>query len=143
MSHQALTRTCERLDTEQLKARLLDLWERTGDEALRRLAEGSHPWEDQPLREGQERSDWISTCVMNCFKNSGDTQVFSLLYELNEDAFLHAVQSKSRRTGGHVDAHDVVQDVFLNIFRYQPALGVRREVQPQIGMHPACLAGHG
>jgi len=44
--------------------------------------------------------------------------VFTLLYELNEAAFLQAIASKLRRSGSHVDAQDVLQDVFLNIFRY-------------------------
>lgn len=114
----ALQRVHEQLNPEQLKLRLLDLWERTGEETLHRLAEGLHPHEDRPLEEGQERTDWVSTCVMDCFKKSGDSQVFSMLYELNEDAFLHAIQAKARRTATHVDPHDVLQEVFLNIFRY-------------------------
>ncbi len=117
-SQASLTRSAERLSPEVLKQRLLVAWEQTGDHCLERLARRKHPHEDRPLTDPQEFSDWVSTCLMSAFKASGDSYAFSLLYELNEDSFLHAVQSKVRRSGSHVDAHDVLQEVFLNIYRY-------------------------
>lgn len=105
----------------RLEERILSLWERTGDESLRRLAEG------EPVRDGdeshceghqQERLDWISTCLMSTYKDTGDPQVFGLLFELNRVAFLQAIQSQVRRAGGQVDPGDVLQEVFLNVYRY-------------------------
>lgn len=117
-SSASLTRSAERLSPERLEQRLLEAWERTGDDCLHRLAKRKHPHAEHALTDAQEFSDWVSTCLMSAFKNTADSYVFSLLYELNEETFLHAVQSKLRRSGSHVDAHDVLQEVFLNIFRY-------------------------
>jgi RNA polymerase sigma factor (sigma-70 family) len=55
---------------------------------------------------------------MDVFKTTGDPAVFALLFELNRGSFLQSVQSGLRRAFHHVDAQDVVQEVFLNIYRY-------------------------
>jgi RNA polymerase sigma-70 factor, ECF subfamily len=101
-----------------LKDRLLELWERTNDPALGRLAAGESPIEGEPPPQGQDLSDWVSTCLMNAYKQSGDPQVFGLLFELNRAAFLIAVQGKLRGSPIHLDPQDVLQEVFLNIYRY-------------------------
>lgn len=101
-----------------LKARLFELWERTGDEALHRLAEGQPPREGAPFATDQERADWISTCLMESYKNTGDPSVFALLYELNLSVFALAVQGHMRRTWCRIDPHDVLQEAFCNIYRY-------------------------
>ena len=106
------------LDREVLSARLNELWERTGDTALQRLAEGRAPRDDVPFATELERSDWLSTCLMDAYKNSGDQAVFALLYDLNRQAFTVAIQGQLRRTFHHVDPCDVLQEVFLNIYRY-------------------------
>jgi RNA polymerase sigma factor (sigma-70 family) len=41
-----------------------------------------------------------------------------MLFELNRDSFMGAIQSRVRRGNGTVDAQDVLQEVFLNIYRY-------------------------
>ncbi|MCC6673259.1 MAG: RNA polymerase sigma factor [Planctomycetes bacterium] len=105
------------LDKDALAGRLLELWERTGDEGLRRLAEGKAPHDDAPMSEA-DRLDWVSTVLMDCYRNTSDSAVFTLLVEVNTDSFLHAIQSKLRRTVSHVDPQDVLQEVFLNIYRY-------------------------
>jgi RNA polymerase sigma-70 factor (ECF subfamily) len=107
---------------DELRERLLELWERTGDEGLRRLSEGRAPivGDDRALEtlDPQEQSDWISTALMACFQRGGDRQVFALLYERNARSFLQAIQAKLRRSVSRVDAGDVLQEVFLNIYRY-------------------------
>ncbi|GAB4147406.1 MAG: hypothetical protein Fur0037_15570 [Planctomycetota bacterium] len=97
---------------------MLQLWERTGDEALRLLAEDRSPADGEPLRGEQERSDWTSTALMDVFKRTKDPAVFGLLYELNRASFLQAIQSRLHGGSMHVDPQDVLQDVFLNIYRY-------------------------
>ncbi len=107
-----------------LGQRLLMLWEQTGDERLRRLAQaegvdtGLDDAGEMAGLEDQQRTDWISTALMNCYKNTGDSQVFSLLFDQNKTSFMQAIQSKVRRCGAQVDPHDVLQEVFLNIYRY-------------------------
>lgn len=103
---------------DRLNERLLEIWERTGDGALLRLAEGrtAHP-DDAPATE-HERQDWISTCLMDTYKRTGDRRAFALLFELNERSFMQAILARVRRGVVTIDANDVQQEVFLNIYRY-------------------------
>lgn len=101
-----------------LSQRLLGLWERTGDAALHRLGERKHPQSGEALTSELDLLDWVSTCLMDSYRNTGDAQVFALLYELNEPSFLQTIQGKLRRAQSHLDAQDVMQEVFLNIYRY-------------------------
>jgi len=106
------------MDAQALKGRLLDIWERTGDRAMQRLAEGLPPHPAASFATEQERADWVSTSLMNCYKNTGDPAVFALLFELNRAAFQHAIHCNLRRTHQQIDEQDVLQEVFLNIYRY-------------------------
>jgi RNA polymerase sigma factor (sigma-70 family) len=106
------------LDARALAGRLLELWERTGDRALLRLAEGRPPHEGTSFATDQDRIDWVSTSLMDCYKNTGDAAVFALLFEINRGAFLHAIHCSLRRAHHQVDEQDVLQEVFLNIYRY-------------------------
>lgn len=103
---------------DRLSERLNELWELTGDENLRRLSEGSCPAGIAPVDSTEVRLDMISTSLMNCFKNTEEPRVFEVLFELNQPAFLNTVHSRLRRTVAAVEASDVVQEVFLNIYRY-------------------------
>ena len=84
------------------------------------LQQGSSPTElaHAKRQAEQERLDWTSTCLMNCYKNTADGQVFALLFDLNKGPFLQAIQSKVRRCAASIDPQDVLQEVFLNIYRY-------------------------
>ena len=108
-----------------LGERLMLLWESTGDDWLRQLAqaEGVDTGIEDPGELGAVdaalRPDWISTALMNSYKQTGDAQVFAMLFDLNQTSFMQAIQSKIRRSGGGaVDPNDVLQEVFLNIYRY-------------------------
>jgi len=105
-------------DRVALQGRLVELWERTGDQALRRLAAGQSPRAEIELPNEQAYVDWVSTSLMECYKRTGEAAVFALLFELNRAAFLQAIQANLRRSYLHVDAQDVLQEVFLNIYRY-------------------------
>jgi RNA polymerase sigma-70 factor (ECF subfamily) len=105
-------------ESPALHARLLELWERTGDVALQRVANGELPSGGGAMLSELERSDWVSTVLMNTYKNTGDAAVFALLFELNRASFMQAIQGCLRRGHTHVDAQDVLQEVFLNIYRY-------------------------
>lgn len=102
----------------ELSQRLLALWQRTGDPALRQLAHGEVPSTAPASPSRQARRDWLSTCLMRTFQRTRDPEVFALLYELNRRDFRHAVLLYLRRTGGAIDADDVLQEALLNILRY-------------------------
>ncbi len=106
------------MDVQTLASRLLEVWERTGDAALLELAKGRPPHAAAQFATDQERADWLSTSLMNCYKNTGDPAVFALLFELNRAAFLHAIHCSLRRVHHQIDEQDVLQEVFLNIYRY-------------------------
>ncbi|MBI5852881.1 MAG: RNA polymerase sigma factor [Planctomycetes bacterium] len=108
---------------DELRDRLHELWERTGNAPLLRIASGESfsgeagaPSID--ALSAQERSDWIGTAVMNAFKDTGDSQVFALLHHLSEPSFRATILGKLRRTVTRLDVQDVLQEVFLNIYRY-------------------------
>lgn len=106
------------MERQVLASRLADLWERTGDPALGELVAGRPPYPGLVITSEQERTDWISTSLMDCYKNTGDSAVFALLFELNRASFLHAIHCSLRRAYHRVDEQDVLQEVFLNIYRY-------------------------
>lgn len=105
-------------DRTSLALRLHELWELTGDAALRALAQVQPPRPGVSIATEQLYADWVSTSLMDCYKNTGEPAVFALLFELNRASFLQAIQSKLRRSFHHVDSQDVLQEVFLNIYRY-------------------------
>jgi RNA polymerase sigma factor (sigma-70 family) len=106
------------VDRAALSERLFELWEQTGSPALHALAHGKAPNSGIAIDSAQQFIDWVSTSLMDCFKDSGNSAVFALLFELNRASFLYAIQCNLRRSYMHVDAQDVLQEVFLNIFRY-------------------------
>ena len=113
-----MTSTVASLAPESLRAQLLDLWEGTGDGALLRLGQGLGPEDGREPSCEAERLDWVNTCLMDSFKNTGDPKVFALLFRLNRDSFQQAIQCRLRRGQLGVEADDVLQEVFLNIYRY-------------------------
>lgn len=106
------------VDRDSLCERLFELWEQTGSPALEALAHGRPPFEGASVDTAQLFVDWVSTCLMDSYKDTGDPAVFALLFELNRASFLYAIQCNLRRSFHHVDPQDVLQEVFLNIYRY-------------------------
>jgi RNA polymerase sigma factor (sigma-70 family) len=106
------------VDRDALCARLLDLCERTSSPALGALGRGKAPFEGASVATDQLFVDWVSTCLMDAFKGTGDSAAFALLFELNSASFLHAIECNLRRSYHRVDPQDVLQEVFLNIYRY-------------------------
>ena len=106
------------VDRVALCKQLFELWEQTGSPALEALAHGRSPQPGAAVDTAQQFIDWVSTSLMDCYKDSGDSAVFTLLFELNRASFLYAIQCNLRRSFHHVDPQDVLQEVFLNIYRY-------------------------
>ena len=107
--------TLLRPDAAVLHDRLLALWERTGDATLGQLAGGRLPAADAAGTVAQPEH-WLSTGLMTAFRDTGDGEVFALLFELNREGWLRAI--KHRLRGGCIDPDDVLQEVALNMMRY-------------------------
>ncbi|MCH2100378.1 MAG: RNA polymerase sigma factor [Planctomycetes bacterium] len=66
---------------------------------------------------GRDR-DQLSTDLMRIYRDSASSEAFSLLYELNHEGVLRLIFHHLRRSFYVVDAADVLQEVFFNIYRY-------------------------
>jgi RNA polymerase sigma-70 factor (ECF subfamily) len=99
---------------ERLRARLEELWaEVQGAEqsALLALLEDS-------TRDAEALRDALSTQLMELFRLHGSRTAFGLLFELNREHVLAQVAARLRRYASKADPHDVLQEVFVNIYRY-------------------------
>ena len=62
--------------------------------------------------------DRLSTELMACYAVHESNEAFALLYELNQEGVLRLVYHHLRRSFFAVDAQDILQEVFFNIYRY-------------------------
>ncbi len=95
----ALGERLEAFGREQGNARLLDFAPRLG--------------ELNPVDR-----DRVSTELMGIYRTTRSNEAFSLLYELNQEGILRLIHHHLRRSFFTVDAADVLQEVFFNIYRY-------------------------
>ena len=109
-----------------LLGRLRSLESECGDALLASLCDAMQEWMEAgvaPEWEGQaldaERlRDVLSTRLMECYRVTGSSAAFGLLYELNHRSFLAAISSRLRKFYFALDPQDVLQEVFFNIYRY-------------------------
>lgn len=102
------------LRTEQAKA----LGERV---AAFGLSLGNAQLEDLGKRLGSLDAtdrDRLSTALMGVYRDTRANEAFTLLFELNQEGVLRLVYHHLRRSFFTVDASDVLQEVFFNIYRY-------------------------
>lgn len=66
----------------------------------------------------EAKRDELSTMLMEVYRLHRSRAAFGLLYELNGDHLYHQVVGRLRRYQSKADAHDVLQEVFVNIYRY-------------------------
>lgn len=60
----------------------------------------------------------VNTCLMDNFRTHRNLEAYSLLYELNYREFLVVILKRLRFVSVSLDPSDVLQDVFVSIFRY-------------------------
>lgn len=110
---------------EQTRPRLHELWELTGYDPLRRLADGLHPYPDL-VRDGavatdlppEQFPDWLGTVLMDSYKHSARRRVLSVLFEVHQQAFRRLLRVHAHRLGARVDLDDTLQEFVLNLMRY-------------------------
>ncbi|MEW6745288.1 MAG: sigma-70 family RNA polymerase sigma factor [Planctomycetota bacterium] len=82
----------------------------TGDEKLRDLI--------TQFRAGRMSVDAINNRLMDNFRRFRSLDAYALIYELNYRQFLQITFKRLRFTGAILDPKDIVQDVFVSIYRY-------------------------
>ena len=80
-----------------------------------------------PERSAESRRDALSTRCMEIFRLCRSRTAFGLLYELNGSHLLQQVVGRLRRYPSKADPQDVLQEVFVNIYRYPQRFNAERE----------------
>ncbi len=66
----------------------------------------------------KQNKDGVSTTLMGVYSQTLSKEAFALIYELNHQDFLRLTYHHLKRSYYHVDATDVLQEVFFNVYRY-------------------------
>jgi len=82
---------------------------------------------DDPGRTAEEQRDALSTRLMELFRIHQSRAAFGLLYELNRHHLYVHVASRLRRYQSRADASDVLQEVFVNVYRYPHRFDASRD----------------
>ncbi len=80
-----------------------------------------------PERSPESLRDGLSTRLMELFRVHKSRSAFGLLFELNRDHLLQHVTSRLRRYASKADPNDVLQEVFVNIYRYPHRFNCARD----------------
>ncbi len=88
-------------------------------ELLRRLGEPS-PEERYALNDADAElaRDALATLLMDCFRRSGDAEVFEALVALVRAPLEQRVRRRLRWLGPQLDPDEILQDALVNVFRY-------------------------
>ena len=62
--------------------------------------------------------DALATALMDMFRRTRSREAFDTLVELTRDQLLARVRTRSRYLAGGVDPHELLQDAYINIYRY-------------------------
>jgi RNA polymerase sigma factor (sigma-70 family) len=89
---------------------------------------GSGEWDRLAATPSKELlADRISTRLMDQFRRTRSELAFALLFELERPAMLRRIRRRLRGYGSPVDESDVLQEVFLNVYRYPDRFRSERE----------------
>ena len=93
-----------------LRERVLDLLERAGSSP--ELIPGA------AQAVGAQQDAALATALMDHYRVSGDREVFDHLVQWVTPQLYARVRSRLRACGAQCDAHEILQDAFVNIYRY-------------------------
>ena len=82
---------------------------------------------EDPDRSGDSKRDGLSTRLMETFRLHRSRAAFGLLYQLNGQHLLQQVVGRLHRYQSKADPHDVLQEVFVNIYRYPHRFNCERD----------------
>jgi RNA polymerase sigma factor (sigma-70 family) len=81
--------------------------------------------EHAPTREASEER--ACTRLMEQFRRTRSEAAFGLLFELAGPSMLRRIRRRLHRYGSNIDESDVLQEVFLNVYRYPDRFRSERE----------------
>lgn len=64
------------------------------------------------------QADRDATQLMDQFRQTGSAEAFERLFKLTAGQLMRRVRRRVRYAGDHLDPHEMLQDAFVNIFRY-------------------------
>lgn len=70
--------------------------------------------------------DALATALMDMFRRTRSREAFDSLVELTRDQLLARVHSRVRYLGRCVDPNELLQDAYINIYRYPDKFDARR-----------------
>ncbi len=111
------------LSITRLRERVAELEAEIGEEALGEFLAIL----DDETRGPESIRDSVSTLLMEVFRTHTSRVAFGLLYELNHHHLLQQVQARLRRFQARIEPHDVLQEVFFNVYRYPHRFNRARE----------------
>ena len=95
---------------DELGSRVLRVAKDTSDGKLADVINSFQKGETSPAR--------LNTTLMDNFRVHRNLEAYSLLYELNYKEFLLVILKRIRFANAALDSNDILQDVFVSIFRY-------------------------
>lgn len=75
-------------------------------------------WCHSPRVDAVPDNDRDATFLMDQFRLTGSEEVFEQLFKLTASQLLRRVRRRVRFAGDHLDPQELLQDAFVNIFRY-------------------------
>jgi RNA polymerase sigma factor (sigma-70 family) len=66
----------------------------------------------------EEQTDSAATALMDHFRRTGSQESFGELFRLTASVLMRRVRRRARFAGDRLDPHELLQDTFVNIFRY-------------------------
>lgn len=66
----------------------------------------------------ESERDRVSTLLMDVFRRTGNQEAYGLLFDLNQGRLRRTIGSRLRYLSLSVDASDILQEAFFNIYRY-------------------------
>lgn len=97
-------------DAPDLGSRIHRISRETNDGRLLQAFEGH--------RSGAISLAQLNTCLMDNFRVHRNLEAYSVLYEFNYREFLVVILKRLRYVSAALDPNDILQDVFVSIFRY-------------------------
>jgi RNA polymerase sigma factor (sigma-70 family) len=98
------------LEIPQLLTRLEAVYQKTADPIAKEQI--------KKVKSGKFSPGHLSNALMDIYRVHASAEAYSLLYELNYKVFFLIIFNRIRHYSKFLDPKDILQDVFLSIYRY-------------------------